>query len=641
MSAAFVPISPQQWRAQVESTLKGATLEDKLVARTLDGLDIAPLYFDQQQSSGDPGQPPFIRGATDSKLAPDRWKIGLRLNDTFSVAEQLLLEPEGIDAVVLGPRLPLRKRADLEPLAAFELHGEQSSIARALLLLASGLRVGSLGLDPLGAWVGGVPVAGGIHANLHAHGLLAGYAQTQQPGLPVFTVDGASYSEAGGSTPEILAAMLGAGITYLRVLASVGLGPDQAARCFVFRIPLDADQFLGIASLRAFRWLWGEVCRHSGVSAEHSGARIHASTAQRILTQRDPWVNLLRGTLTTFSGAVGGAELILTAPMDGALAGTNPLAARLARNTQLILAHEAHLGHVLDPAGGSFYVESLTRTLAEAAWQKLQALEQQGGLVPALQSGWLAQQLARTQAERATLVRKRKQPITGVSEFPLLDERGLESVASPPERHAPVELPELPPLDTSYSVAMNQLALAAGALAAGADVWGVEAALFPQPGESLPPLPSHRFAEPFERLRDRSDRHLAATGQRPRVFLANLGPIPEHLARATFAQNVLAAGGIEAKSNDGFATLAELAAAFEKSSATAAILCASDAWYAEQAVAAAQALRQAGAKRLLLAGRPGSQEADYRAAGVELFCFLGMDVVTFLEVLHDILEVTP
>jgi methylmalonyl-CoA mutase len=322
-------------------------------------------------------------------------------------------------------------------------------------------------------------------------------------------------------------------------------------------------------------------------------------------TRRDPWVNLLRGTVAAFSAGLGGADGVTVLPFTAALGLPDAFARRLARNTQLILLEESNLARVADPAAGSGGFEALTDGLCEAAWTLFQEIEREGGIVESLMSGALPARIAAVRAERERAVATRRDPITGTSEFPNLRE-GAVSVLMPP-----------PPLPSGEAESARQR----------------------RPGEG--PLPSIRAAEPFERLRDRSDAMLAETGARPRVFLANLGPVAAFTARSNFAKNFFEAGGFETWGNDRPAAPADIVeTGLEWLRAGAAgdlrvCLCSSDAVYADEAAAAATVFRDAGVRRICLAGRPGALEDGLRQAGVGTFIFAGCDAVASLSSLYE------
>jgi methylmalonyl-CoA mutase len=303
-------------------------------------------------------------------------------------------------------------------------------------------------------------------------------------------------------------------------------------------------------------------------------------------------VNMLRTTVACLAAAVGGADAVTVLPFDSALGLPDGFARRIARNTQAILVEESGLARVIDPAGGSWYVERLTDQLARAAWPVFQEIERAGGQHAALRSGLIAEQLAQNWAKRSSALARRREAVTGVSEFPNLSEPRLVRVAAPAA-----------------------------------------------PGGGLPRV---RRAAAFEALRARSDAVLADTGARPRILLAALGPAAVHTARSTFAANLFQAGGIETVLSEAaggsktdkpdFAALTE---AFTASGTAAACLCSSDGLYAEYAAEAAAALKAAGARYVVLAGRPGDRRAAYAEAGVDAFAYVGCDALAILTTVLD------
>jgi methylmalonyl-CoA mutase len=337
------------------------------------------------------------------------------------------------------------------------------------------------------------------------------------------------------------------------------------------------------------------------------GLRLHAETATRALARRDPYVNILRATVAAFAAAAGGATSVTVLPFDHALGGLpDGFARRVARNTQLVLAEESNLGRVTDPAGGSWYVESLTEALAQKAWAIVQEIERAGGMLAALRAGLPQDLVARSWKASRAAIATRREPVTGVSEFP--------DLAEDPRRAA------VPDVSALVAAARARLP----AVAAAGDVV---------------PVPPHRRAEPFERLRDRSDAALARTGERPRVFLCNLGRPADFTARAGFARGLFEAGGFATVASGVLAAPEAAGAAFAASGARLAAICSSDEVYAAMAEAAARSLKEAGALRVYLMGRP---EPDRRtaleAAGVDEFAHAGGDALATLERAHALLE---
>ncbi|WP_282687942.1 MULTISPECIES: methylmalonyl-CoA mutase family protein [unclassified Streptomyces] len=604
-AAAFPDPSHDQWQSLVEGVLRksgkevtGSAAEEALSTTLEDGLTTRPLYTasDESPDTGFPGFAPFTRGSRPEGNATGGWDVRQRhaLTDPSRLNEALLGDLEnGVTSLWLtvgGPAgVPVDGLAralegvylDLAPLS-LDAPADLDAAATELLRLyeergvAKSVARGTLGADPLGH-----EARTGVEADLAPAVRWAQRCEAEYPGLRAIVVDGLPYHEAGGSAGEELGLSLATGVAYLRALTAAGMSVEAACGQLEFRYAATADQFLTIAKLRAARRLWARVAEASGAPA--AGAqRQHAVTSPVMMTRRDPWVNMLRTTLATLGAGVGGADSVTVLPFDHALGLPDAFARRIARNTSTILMEESHLARVIDPAGGSWYVERLTDELATAAWAFFQETERAGGLPGALRSGTVAERLAATWAARSAKLARRKEPITGVSEFPMPGERPVEREPAP----------------DAY---------------AGA------------PGG----LPRVRRDEAFEALRARSDAYLAATGSRPKVFVAALGPAAAHTARVSFAVNLFGAGGIEAVHDPVSVDADTVAGALAASGVSVAVLCSSDALYAEQAEPVAGALKSAGAAQVFLAGRPG----EY--TDVDSYVFAGCDAVAVLTSVLD------
>ncbi|MFH8486691.1 methylmalonyl-CoA mutase small subunit [Streptomyces longisporoflavus] len=596
LAAEFPDATHEQWQRLVEGVLRksgkdvsGPAAEEALSTALEDGLSTRPLYTarDTAPDAGYPGFAPFVRGATAAGSAAAGWDVRQRhaTADPAGTNETVLADLEnGVTSLWLGVgpgALPVSGIAralqgvylDLAPVA-LDAGSEVGPAARELFRLYEERGVpkdaarGTLGADPLGH-----EARTGERLDPVDAVELARLCGREYPNLRALSVDALPYHEAGGSAAQELGASLATAVAYLRELTDAGLSVEAACAQLEFRYAATADQFLTIAKLRAARRLWARVAEVCG--APDAGAqRQHAVTSPVMMSRRDPWVNMLRTTVACLGAGVGGADSVTVLPFDHSLGLPDAFARRIARNTSTILLEESHLARVIDPAGGSWYVERLTDELAHAGWEFFQEIERAGGQAAALRSGLIGERLAATWAKRSEKLAKRREPITGVSEFPNLTERPVERAASPVE-------------------------------ATGG-------------------LPRVRRDEAYEVLRSRSDAHLASTGARPRVFLAALGPAAAHTARASFASNLFQAGGIEAVHDPATVDATTAAEAFKASGATVACLCSSDALYAEQAAEVADALKSAGARRVFLAGRP----AEY--ASVDAYVFAGCDAVSVL-----------
>ncbi|MGW7353282.1 methylmalonyl-CoA mutase small subunit [Streptomyces sp. NPDC054784] len=614
LAADFPDASREQWQRLVEGVLRktGATpdsgdaAEDALATPLQDGLATRPLYTaeDVRVDAGLPGAAPFVRGGRPEGNALSGWEVRQRHTgtDPRQVNEAMLADLEsGVSALWLTvgdggvpvSALPAALDGvylDLAPVV-LDAGADFAPAARALFDVFAAREVprsaalASLGADPLGL-VARTGSADGLDARLGEAAELAAACHRDYPGVRAVTVNALPYHEAGGSPAQELGCSLATGVAYLRALTAAGVDAEAACAQLEFRYAATADQFLTIAKLRAARRLWARVAQVCGVESAAAAQRQHAVTSSVMMTRRDPWVNMLRTTVACLGAGVGGADAVTVLPFDDALGLPDAFSRRIARNTSAILVEESHLARVIDPAGGSWYVERLTDELAHAAWEWFQEIERAGGQAAALDSGLVRDRIAATWEARREDLARRREPVTGVSEFPILDQ-------------APVERAPRPAPTTTGG------------------------------------LPRVRRDEAYEELRARADAHLAETGARPKVFLAALGPAAAHTARAGFAANLFRAGGIEPVHDPETVDAETVADAFTRSGATVACLCSGDALYAEQAEAVAAALVGAGARRVLLAGKPREHREAWQRAGVDEYIHVGSDAVAVLASVLD------
>ncbi|HKP61313.1 MAG TPA: methylmalonyl-CoA mutase family protein [Polyangiales bacterium] len=656
--AEFPETTYEQWREQVDKDLKGGDFQKRLVTRTLEGLEVRPLYTERDLSGAELSA--YRRGAALVGRYGSRWDLRAELwvwdsgRSQKEVAEELA---RGASSLWLRFEQPQPPAAELAALLAdvdltrvpvvLDAGSEAPALAACYLSVAAqrdvpaALLQGGFGYDPLGllARDGRAPYGLDVARALAVE--LARLVERRAPQLRSLVVDTTPYHDAGASGGLELAIALGTALTYLRWLIEAGFSPAQASAQLEFRVGVAGDLFAELAKLRALRVGYAKLIAALGGDDVSQHTRLHAVTARRTKTLRDPWVNMLRTTTEAFSAMAGGADSLTTRGFDEALGASDEFARRIARNVQVILNEEAHVTHVADPAGGSYYVEASTDALARDAWQRFQKIEAAGGVPAALQAGNLQREIAELAAKREQAIAKRAQPILGVSEFANLGEQALAREAQAKAAAKPSPQPsaaEAALAKLRAAAAGHKLEEAVAAFAQGAQPAQVIAAL----AEGSAPirvdaLPLRRHAAAFEKLRARADAHTP----KPSGFLCNLGAIPEHKARAGFSTGFLNAGGIAALDNDGFPTPEAAAEAFASSGAKLAVICGSDAQYPEWVPKLAPLLAKAGALDILLAGRPGEQEAAYRAAGVTGFIFMGADVAAALGSLLDRLGVAP
>jgi methylmalonyl-CoA mutase len=611
LASEFPKATEDDWLERVAGTLKGREL-DSLVTDTLDGIRLQPLY----RGAAEPAPMPR-RG-----VAEPPWTIMQRVDipevgranaqareDLANGAGGLVLVwpgsvsagAHGIAVATLDDLKRLTNGFDLD-LTALRLDagGFGNQAARLVLDLyeARNLDIArcdvAFGLDPLGAFAltGRAGDVAALKRELaEAVSAIAGRGH----GGPAIMVDTRVYHGGGATEAQELAAGLATAIEYLRWLEAQGQTLQDAARRIGFVLTADADQFLTIAKLRSVRLLWGRAQSAMGL-APQPGV-VHVETAMRMMSRHDPHVNLLRTTTAALAAGVAGADAVTALAFTAALGLPDGFARRLARGLQVMLQEESGIGRVTDAAAGSGLVEAATGELAAAAWGDFQAIEAQGGMLAGLESGFVQGRIAEVASARRQAVAERRFGLTGVSRFPKLDESAMDVLDVP--------------LPGTWRVERGEDAIACS------------------------PLAQARVAEPFEALREATDAAFRRSGERPAVFFANLGATADYDARARWARNLFATGGIAALADDGFDSPEAAAEAFRASGAQIACLCGSDRGYAEMGVAAAEALRAAGAVRVYVAGKPGLLEG----AAIDEFLYDGIDVVAALERLHGVLKI--
>ncbi|KQU47827.1 methylmalonyl-CoA mutase [Rhodococcus sp. Leaf278] len=551
--------------------------EHLLDSTTYDGITVTPLYtaFDERPEGPLPGQFPYVRGRDPHRDVNAGWKVCTRHGSTARDAadgDPSVLNTQILDSLSNGTSalwLTVGRRG-VDPAALAEALGgvflelapltidagsDAAAAAAAVFSLLDSADIDDraavdvrLGVSTLTAQLSGTESIELAEALELVHESI-GRAET----VRTITVDGTVFHNLGAGDAQELGASIAAGLEYVRSMTNAGVGISDALRQIEFRSAATDDQFQTIAKFRAARTLWARVAQVCG-APDAGDAPQHAVTSEAMMSQRDPWVNMLRTTLASFGAGVGGADSVTVLPFDAALHGgaagvSKTFAARIARNTQLLLLEEAHLGRVLDPGSGSWYIEELTAALAAKAWEFFQTIEASGGFRAAVDDGSLVAAIEKTRAERDSDIAHRLTPLTGVNEFPNLAEAPLS-----PEQTA-------------------------------------------QQGSAA----VHRYGRAFEALRDRSDAFLAERDSRPTVLLIPLGSVAEHNVRTTFASNMMASGGIEAV-NPGPLTVDGIAAAVESFQASVAVVCGTDKRYADEAPTAVDAARAAGVSRVLLAG---------------------------------------
>ncbi|MEA2738051.1 MAG: methylmalonyl-CoA mutase [Acetobacteraceae bacterium] len=696
LGSDFPKIDQATWQKQVEAELKGAPFAKRMISRGYDGIELQPLYTEEMfPTAGDPaglpGYQPFVRGAQPLGNVLAGWdirqeqahpdpavanaqiiedlnggvtSIDLRLDGAaaqgFDADDPRAAELTGRDGVSVSSLADLERltRGVHLDIAGFHFDSGSAFLPAASLYVAlakkSGVPLnqlrGGFNADPLKVLVrdGHLPMP--METALRQMADLATWSAQNTPRMTAVEVSTAPYHNAGATAVADVAFAVATGIDYLRALTDAGLDIDAAAHQITFTMALGCRFYLAIAKIRAARRLWADVVEASGGDAAAQKMRLRVATGRRVLTTRNQPLNILRNTVAAYAGAVAGADIITTTPFDAPTGLPTEASRRNARNTQLILAEECHLPQVMDPAGGSWYIEWYTNEIAKRAWDVLQQVEAKGGMIKAAVSGWVAEHIKPTEAAREKDIAIRKVAITGVSEHPTLTDHhpdqeqpnhrqlaiaAAQRLANWRRQHSrPAALDALASVPPGSGV----LTLAAIAAAeAGATLGQIAERLVPEDGQPtlMAPLTVHPYDAAFEDLRDAAEIFQAKHGNRPRVYLAGVGTIAEQVARKNYARNFFEAGGFEVLAKEAKFDVAEAASAFGASGVRLAVICSTDKQYATAVADLAPMLKAAGARTVVLAGHPGQSEAAYRAAGVDRFIYVRCDVLeTLWSLLH-------
>jgi methylmalonyl-CoA mutase len=609
-AADFPPATAEAWRGLVDAVLKGAPFA-RLESRTHDNLTIEPLYARNAAATAVAGRAPGAAWTITQRVDhPDPAVANAQaLDDLQNGATGLVLvfagsvsangfgldpSPATLARVLDGVALDAGVAIDLNlsPATRHVVHDFAALVqSRGLSPAKVDLRAS---INPVGGFAASGQSPRGWDELAPAFAAMVGALAAAGFRGPFAVADGRIIHNAGGSEAQELAFALASAVAYLRALEAGGMALTAARDAIYFRLAADADQFLTMAKFRAARKLWARVEAACGLTPKP--AMITAETAWRMMTRRDAYVNMLRTTIAVAAAGLSGADAITVLPHTAPLGLPDGFARRIARNTQLVLLEESNLARVADPAAGSGALEAITQELCAVAWTLFQDIEKAGGVWAALVGGLIQRQVATVRAEREKAIARRTDILTGTNEYPDINET----------------TPAV--LDVALVPTLKEPAAAITAEA----------------------LPRIRLAEPFEALRDASDKILARTGARPKIFLAALGKPADFSARANFAKNFFEAGGIETVGGEG--DPAPLAAAFKASGAALACLCGTDKTYDSEATAAATALAAASARHIYLVGRPGAREAALRGAGVQTFIYGGCDALATLNAVYAILR---
>ena len=687
----FTPPTDEEWKAACEALLKGAPFEKKMFTKTYEGITFDPMYTrkhteDILPKGVMPGMGDYLRGVDAAGYIGKPWGIAQACDETLPAENNELLRHEhdkgatiyhivldtasrtGVDArqaeTVGDTGTSVTTVEDMHvlltglDLAKFPLYVYAGANAVPLLALVAAARRASgedmaevrgiVGADPIGALAADGKLPASLDAHYDSLAAAARWATVNAPHLRTVFVRSDVYSNGGANDVQEVASVLATATAYLRALCERGLTIDEAASQIAFAFSMGANFFLQIAKLRAVRPLWAQIVGAFGGSAEAQKMRIHARPALFFKTIYDPYVNMLRNTTEIFSGVVGGIDSFESAPFDEPIRKGDEFSRRIARNVQIMLQEEFGLLQPIDPAGGSWAVETLTRQMKEKIWAEFQRIEKEGGIIAALRAGSLQESVAAVLAARFKNADLRRDRIVGNNMYPnmtetLLETRAEDTAALKAQRTADIDA-YLSDIDVKHrDEALASLRQAHSvdhaveAALAGATIAELMTAVTEGNGaETVTAIAPHRWSERFEALRQRTEEYKAEKNDNVKIFLANMGPIPQHKARADFTTGFLQVGAFEVLGNDGFKTVEEAADAARASGADAVVICSTDATYPEIVPALAPKLHEVlpNARVFLAGAAPKDLLETYKEAGIDEYISVRANCYEILESLQ-------
>jgi methylmalonyl-CoA mutase len=654
----------EDWLRVVSEDLEGADFDRKLLWKTEEGFSVQPMYFPESTKEFThtdffPGEAPFVRGSASVPREDRAWSIRQSLSTpdpaeaNRELCDSLKRGQHGATvrfdqaAVLADGKSSLQNNAaedgvcvqtledmkillrDVPGEAEIELQGGLSSLVLFGMALETGVLPHHVDFDPISRLFidGRIPMSFESCLSLAAEAIR--HADVSAPQTTLVTAGGECFHNAGATAVQEIAFALAAGVEYMHALTSHDIDPVSAAKRIRFNFAAGTNFFMEIAKLRAARALWSKILLHFDQEAASAAPmRMHVRNSWRQQTKYDPWVNMLRGTVESMAAALGGADSMYTAPFDEAVTDSNEFSRRVARNLQIILQEEAHIGQTVDPAAGSYYIEQLTASIAQNAWTLFQSVEKEGGILQAARNGSIQQQVLDAAERKKRDLATRKSILIGTNQYPNPAEQAIVPNFSVQEMAKQVKSrvlgkvssagdTELPPGASRFKSILN-------AVRAGASLAHIHDLL--SENQDLPtvtPIPQIRAAHAFERLRDA----VQSSPVKPVVFLATLGPVFWRRARATFASGFFGTAGLAVTDNSGFSSPEEAAGAALHAGADIVVLCSDDESYTSLVPVVVRLLKSSERRvQLVVAGYPKDNIDALSEAGVDQFIHVKADV---------------
>lgn len=688
----------EEWKLQVEKDLKGESFDKKLITKTYEEINLQPLYTsndikDLPQINNFPGFQNYLRGGNVSGYTSRSWEIAQEYNQALPEDLNEALQSDlkrGLNSINIVLDNPTKLGIDADQSKAGEVGKDGLSISgvRKMQLLFKGIDLTNQPIN-ISCGFSDLPITllftayanetrtslmnikGSITSDPYEYVLTKGdlpislnqifdemklstelMIKSNSP-IKTIGVSALPFNNSGASAVQELAFTLATSVEYINEMISRGLKADDVAKRIKFTFGVGSFYFMEIAKLRAARMLWSKILEAYKVKEENKKIFIHGKTSQFNQTYFDPFVNSLRTTTEAFSAIVGGVDSLQTNAYDESFNAPDDFSRRLARNTQIILKEESHLDQVIDPAGGSYFVEKLTDDIANAAWKLFQTIEGKGGMLKAIQSGFVQDEIVKVAEAKKKDFAKRKSVLVGTNMYANPKEEMLEikktdlnaiykkrveyiqkyRVNGENQKHSSI-LDKLQKIaDTkSYELIDNSIE----AFLEGASLGEISNSIraTSEKGIAISPLKQFRLAEMFEELRIASENYKKKTGSKPKVFLATMGQLKQFKGRADFSRAFFEVGGFEIVYPNGFATTDEAIKSALESIAQAVVICSTDDTYPELVPQLVKGIKEKSKDiAVILAGYPKDQIEEHKKSGVDDFIYLGADAHKVLSTL--------
>ncbi|MFZ1520423.1 MAG: methylmalonyl-CoA mutase family protein [Ignavibacteriaceae bacterium] len=694
----FPVLSFDDWKKQVEKDLKGESFDKKLITKTYEEINLQPLYTsndikDLPQINNFPGFQNYLRGGNVSGYNSRSWEIAQDYNQALPEDLNEALRSDlkrGLNSINIVLDNPTQLGIDADQSKSGEVGKDGLSISgvRKMQVLFKDIDLTNQPIN-ISCGFSALPITllftayanetrtslmnikGSITSDPYEYLLTKGdlpislnqifdemklatelMIQSNSP-IKTIGVSGLTFNNSGANAVQELAFTLATAVEYLNEMIERGLKADDVAKRIKFTFGVGSFYFMEIAKLRATRLLWSKILEAYSVKEENQKIFIHGKTSQFNQTYFDPFVNSLRTTTEAFSAIVGGVDSIQTNPYDESFNDSDDFSRRLARNTQIILKEESHLDQVIDPAGGSYFVEKLTDDIANAAWKLFQTIEEKGGMLKAIKSGFVQDEIAKVAETKKKDFAKRKSVLVGTNMYAnpkeeMIEIKNKDLNAVYKKRVEYIQKYRITGDNKKHSSILNKLQKiadtksydlidsAVDAFLEGASLGEVAKSIraSAENGINVQPIKQFRLSEMFEELRIASENYKMKTGSKPKIFLATMGPLKQFKGRADFSRAFFEVGGFEIIYPNGFATTDEAVKSAIDSKAQAVVICSTDDTYPELVAPIVNGIKEKSKDvAVILAGYPKDQIEGHKKSGVDDFIYLGADAHKVLSTL--------